>query len=306
MNSHKRNVSRHLAARSNPPDAAVSNSHLQDANERNKRPLFGLGEMLGLLGLLVAFVFGYLGLAGFFNMWAAVLCLLAAWSTLVCGLVLKMWEQSKRKTVVSAMLAGVALGVLHFWIYKWGVRQTLQKEQDETYRLLSSTATLPPSETHPYRTYFAIVNNGSSTIGSYTLDCGINVAVTSVAHIGIRNFGVSAQMYPGPISGNGDSSESDPCLWPLHPVNPSTHDDDPPRCLDVSLTATYTLKDQPNVQRCKMFRYVTIGDEGGKYFWLRESFNMKRSACFLYMNPEEEKSYEEQASKLKDGGNCAQ
>lgn len=179
----------------------------------------------------------------------------------------------------------------------------LRKEQDETYRFLSSTAQIPPTKTHPYDTYFAMVNNGGHTIGTYSMQCNVNAAVSSVGVNVVHGIAGISQSYPGPVNGTGDSSESSQCLLPVHAL--TALGEDPPRCLDVSLGVTYALRDQPNIQQCKMFRYVAVSD-GEKYLWLTEPINMKLGACYRYMIPRDEKEYEEQTSKLKEGGNCNQ
>lgn len=307
MNSHQRKVFadqfktivEEVLRRLKLPEADTAN------NLRDQKDI--RASAVTLIAFWVTAFIGYLGTAGIIEMTTALLLLFMMWAIGAWGFYDLAWRRkSKRSAIVGVVAVSLFVVALHMGVLHWRTTQRLKKAQNDTYRFLSSTANIPPTKTHPYSTYFAVVNSGGSTIGNYDMYCKVNAEVSSA---GVNTFpngiGLGAQFYSGPINGTGDSSESDPCLVMAHAINRATRDDDQPRCVDVSLTVNYALKEQPNLKQCKMFRYAAMSD-GDKYFWVTESINMKRGVCYSYLNPENQEKYDKSTSKLQEGGECNQ
>lgn len=242
------------------------------------------------LALFCSALYAYLGTAGVVDMRPAISLLILTWVFWVAFTVDLWWGRWNRRNntlaVISLVEMTVILATIHIWVIEWAKSQELAKKQADTYRFLASRVILPPFAERPMESHFSIVNNASSAIGKYEMRCGINLIVNKSKRPAIEGPSLQAQFYDGPIQGNGDSSETDECLSGI------TFSDGEPSCLDISLWVIYSLQDQPNVRRCKSFRYVGIED-GDKYLWLTEPAAMKHSLCLSYLSVEGKAKQEE-------------
>jgi hypothetical protein len=170
------------------------------------------------------------------------------------------------------IVALTACGVL------WIRANQLSYQQDDAFNGLSGKIELPDSKVNMNST-FTVTNNGHFEIGQYTLYCQIIRGESPHNHIHLGAV-TSGPLSKTPIEPGGDADSwfcvNDPGLH-NYAFGLAGGPNQSLACMDVRFGIQYSLSNQPNNVKEKLFRYVS--EEGRDFSWQQESLSAQVSPC---------------------------
>lgn len=179
----------------------------------------------------------------------------------------------------------LAMAVMYWWL-----GGKLQEQRSDVFDGLRVANFSPPeSKDDPMLTRFSVINDGHYPIsGHHRIYCRINFAISNTGGM-IKGIIVSQNenglwyvpqtippLWTMPIKSTiwaGGDSETAQCLG-LFSFDSGS------RCVDMTLTLSYSLQSQPKLEQRKSFRFVANkAESGNSFYWYPEPIEDKNNYC---------------------------
>jgi hypothetical protein len=144
----------------------------------------------------------------------------------------------------------------------------LEAQQEDTFRNLSASVSLPPSQ-DIFQSVFMVTNGGGTTIAKHQLFCNVNSIIIG-GHYKLKPMAIAPLRSSAETIAPGGDAESETCLENFESGNV------PFDCGDMDILMMYSLETQPNVTRQKEFRFVI---QKGQAAWTKQPVNSKVIWC---------------------------
>jgi hypothetical protein len=176
-------------------------------------------------------------------------CLIISWLAFIYICVTHVGSKGWRSGIALSIAAVYVLLVFH--VHARG----LKREQEDVYEKLSVQPSMPTSR-NVLRTGITVTNGGGTDIKDHAVQCFVRRLVYA-PYGGISNVGLQTTLpEKSRLRAHGDG-ETSYCIAGIQSFPPDSH----PICADVTVTVSYTLETQPNLEQKKQLRFMAGGED---------------------------------------------